>query len=329
MGWTAAPPVAPTCPYSLRGIELLETKLVWAMVRRACRKHLEDFGPQSLLVHRKQPFTREILHEIIHAEGRHGGLDLDDSATRATFRAFAALLRQTGMRKSEATTWLRRSSVKWSLRGTVYVDPPAELLRSPWIGDFAIVVPPPSKADPFGEVWGALPIYLHYAPADADSAFCWLSHLELTVPVSGATHRLSTPFLARPGAAAITASQLDTALRSILTRTPTVGAASAGLYSWHSARIYLACALLASGASTAQIQALCRWQTEESLRIYARLNPEAYRALLRRAASADVTSVSTAALPELDSVQQIHDLLGVSLQQATVEVDGEETRTAA
>ena len=36
-------------------------------------------------------------------------------------------------------------------------------------------------------------------------------------------------------------------------------------YSWHSFRVALACSLLASGASHAEIQALCRWQSEASL----------------------------------------------------------------
>ena len=51
--------------------------------------------------------------------------------------------------------------------------------------------------------------------------------------------------------------QLDTALKSLLR--PIVGAANVRHYSWHSGRIYLACALLASGATGAQIQSLCRW----------------------------------------------------------------------
>ena len=84
----------------------------------------------------------------------------------------------------------------------------------------------------------------------------------------------------------------------------------------NSARIWLACALLASGASSAQIQAVCRWQTEDSLRVYARLNPQNYHALLQRAARADVASVSVASLPALSSELVIRQLLGMSLTDA-------------
>ena len=97
---------------------------------------------------------------------------------------------------------------------------------------------------------------------------------------------------------------------------PIVGRANVRKYSWHSARIYLACALLASGASSAQIQALCRWQTEDSLRVYARLNAARYHTLLASAASADVASVSTASLPPLSADLAIRELLGVSLRDA-------------
>jgi hypothetical protein len=50
-----------------------------------------------------------------------------------------------------------RANLQWCLRGIIYADPPPDLLRHPRVGDYAILVPPPSKADPYGEVWGAPP----------------------------------------------------------------------------------------------------------------------------------------------------------------------------
>jgi hypothetical protein len=114
-------------------------------------------------------------------------------------------------------------------------------------------------------------------------------------------------------------SQLDSALASIL-RGLGVPARS---YSWHSARIRLACCLLEAGASSAQIQALCRWQTEDSLRVYARLNPDKYKSLLDAAARADPSSVSTANLPPLSDELAIRQLLGLSLADATRAEPGE------
>ena len=63
--------------------------------------------------------------------------------------------------------------------------------------------------------------------------------------------------------------------------------AQAALYTWHSGRIYLACALKAAGASAGQIQALCRWVSEQSLHIYARMSETTYSYWLGRAMAAD------------------------------------------
>ena len=58
-------------------------------------------------------------------------------------------------------------------------------------------------------------------------------------------------------------------------------------------RIYLACALLASGASTAQILALCRWLTEASLHIYARMSERSAVELVGSALQADFSTIRT------------------------------------
>jgi len=76
---------------------------------------------------------------------------------------------------------------------------------------------------------------------------------------------------------------------------------SAKLFSCHSARVYLACALLAQGRSPSTIQAMLRWQSADSLRVYACLNASAYAAHLDAAAEADISSVRAAHLPLLDS----------------------------
>ena len=66
--------------------------------------------------------------------------------------------------------------------------------------------------------------------------------------------------------------------------------ATVKLYSWHSASIYLCTSLLEAGASRAQIQALCRWQTEESINVYGRFTKETYSSLVTRALAVDVST---------------------------------------
>ena len=70
-------------------------------------------------------------------------------------------------------------------------------------------------------------------------------------------------------------------------------------YSMHSWRIYLACALLAAGASHATIQALLRWRSEEALKLYARINDEVYAENLARASQAKVSSIRTSSIADI------------------------------
>ena len=68
-------------------------------------------------------------------------------------------------------------------------------------------------------------------------------------------------------------AELDAVLPGLL-RAAGVPAHEVPHYSWHSFRVFLACALLANGASAAEIQALCRWRSAEAMRVYARMNPD-------------------------------------------------------
>ena len=217
------------------------------------------------------------------------------------------------MRKSECSlapgetfdpTCAARSSLRWQLRGVIYDNPPADLLLSPQKGDMAILTPPLSKADQTGEVWGSNPIYLPFMPGEKVCAFTALARIEVQYPTND---RAKEPLISPDGLKPFAAAYLDRLLPRLLT--PIVGAARAKLYSWHSFRIMLACALLASGATRGMIQALCRWQSEESLNIYARLNATTYCSWIQRMLRADILSVSAANLPTLSSSEVSREIL--------------------
>ena len=91
----------------------------------------------------------------------------------------------------------------------------------------------------------------------------------------------------------------------------------AGTRLWHKARIYLECVLRAAGASSGEIQALCRWVSEQSLHIYARLNETTYSYWINSAMAANVDSIRTtslaAGLPQLDDDEIIRGLLLLNL----------------
>ena len=104
------------------------------------------------------------------------------------------------------------------------------------------------------------------------------------------------PFPTSPAQLPFSGAQLDGLLGHLLARH--YPPATVKLYSWHSARIFLACALLAAKATRAQIQAVCRWQTEESLNIYACLGAKQYASLLTDAMAVRIDAARAATLAD-------------------------------
>ena len=90
---------------------------------------------------------------------------------------------------------------------------------------------------------------------------------------------------------------LDALLRSVLTHC--FSASVASVYSFHSFRSGLACALYASKCPDAMIQLLCRWMNPASLRLYRRMTPGQYEELIRNASTVDITSIQTSNIPRV------------------------------
>jgi hypothetical protein len=136
--------------------------------------------------------------------------------------------------------------------------------------DFLVFKPPPSKPDPFCEVWGAKPVYIRYSDTNEINMAFWAAQQMLRFPVP-ASQRDSTPLFRDNNGEAIAAQWYSAKFRQMLLEfMPLVEAEK---YSTHSFRIFLACAAHAAGASDSCIQALCRWRSAESLHTYIRMNP--------------------------------------------------------
>lgn len=144
-----------------------------------------------------------------------------------------------------------------------------------------------------------------------------LASLELAFPVASYVDPASVALFTTDAGLPFSAAQLDRLLSLLLRRF--LPSASAVLYSWYSAHFFLATALLEtgyflvtvlleSGASHAQVQALCRWQTTDSIRIYARLNSSSCARLLHGAMAA---RISTARAQNLALAIPIIDLFDV------------------
>ena len=305
-----------------RDFPMVASRLVQNEIRKLYMDHKARHGVADLIPKRKEPFTREILLDTILGapEATTVGRFRIAWASRSgrSLRALTKTLASTGFRKAEISVekadqplcdCLTRAGLSWLLRGKVYASgcAPAGLLSSPQPGDFAVLQPPPSKSDPFDMVWGSKPIFLPFSD-DPLSAFTSLADIELNDPIVSSPE-LTALFTDDHGAP-FTGHFLDRLLHGLLLRHFPESVAKN--YSWHSCRIWLATALLASGASRAQIQALCRWQTDESLNVYACLGAEQYARLLAGAFGVRIDAARAATLAEAAPFICRHDVLAAT-----------------
>jgi hypothetical protein len=68
-------------------------------------------------------------------------------------------------------------------------------------------------------------------------------------------------------------------------------------YSFHSFRIGFATSLLAAGCSYDTIKALARWSSDESILIYARMDPEVHTGWVKKALKQETASITGLRLP--------------------------------
>jgi integrase len=234
-----------------------------------------------------------------------------DSALGLHLRALLALATSTGMRLSELVTnedscCILRGSCSWIIAGVVVTHPTVAQLRALTTRDFLVIVPPPSKADQFGIIWGSLPIYIPFRlqPGNAVALVAQIFIDDINAPAR-------SPLLTAPGRKPLTHYFLRRLLPCWLLAIG-IPERQLAIYRWHSARVFLACALLAAGRRPDTIQALLRWQSVESLRLYSCLGPAEYAAHLDAARGATVSAMRAAHIPFIESLDlafHIHNSL--------------------
>ena len=261
------------------------------------RVYMDEHGPEALEPHRTEPIPHDVICSImglLRQTATHHGSDgkevlqiVADDLKHYSLRAMVATHMQTGLRKAETTKssktkkmalkGMARSNLTWNIDGIYVTEPTKRQLQSMVSGrDFAMLKPPPSKSNQWGAVWGSLHIYLTFLPELECNAAAVLAELEIFHPAQLAADRRTTPLFMDNQARPTTGNEADKWILKAL-----AAVKSTAKYSWHSFRVALACSLLASNASHSEIQALCRWQSEASLRIYARMPQPHYHSLLR------------------------------------------------
>jgi site-specific DNA-cytosine methylase len=298
--------------HQMRGITMVPISSVSAVFKGCMARHVKLYGVESLLPDTKQPFHKVHVHRLAHLpDGAKLGSKIFRRAETwcRSWDAYVATSASTGMRKAEVAfthpeaTPITRSAVSWIVRGVAVPFLNKAQLASLREGDYVVLKPPPSKTDPFALIWGNRPIFgafsLHDKANMARAIRDLLLHVD--VPMEQWT---TTALFVDNNLQPLTGSFIDTTLQAAL-RSFGLSKDEASRYSPHSFRIYLACALKSAGKSDAEIQMLCRWQSLDSLRLYARMDARQYSELIQAAQAADSRAISVSSLPVLD-VDALH-----------------------
>ena len=314
---STTPPKPTSALAILRGVRRMHVRLgmPFAPLAAAARatafklkEYVERHGHDALMPHRKEPLTNEMIVGLLSLDGRKISQRMTVNRLEpkwAMIFALYATLAQTGMRKAEVALpagkqfgrqHLSRASLAWRIGGVVVRSPSKEQLLGLKRGDRAILLVGPSKADQYGLVWGPSPICL---PFDDERRIDggWtrpicaareLRDVELLQPCEGEARR-EMPLFNDGAGKPLRHDALDRLFHLMLGCV--IPDENTHRYSMHSWRVYLACALLASGATGPQIQNMLRWRSDESLRIYARMNEAEQACWLDGAADAVVDSL--------------------------------------
>jgi hypothetical protein len=295
-------------------ITMVPIKAVQPVLRAATRKYMRKYSWRTLLPKRREPWRRHHLKKIFGFRDRIGvnlgGFQVSKSPLWYSMFAFLETSVQSGMRASESLVqsggqWhpadhISRASLLWCIGGKIYEAPTAAQLRAITESDYAILLPPPSKTDSFGVIWGDKPIYL---PVRFNAPWCAalrFRDLELNVPVDTVQDRAQLPLYVDDDGSPLTyatASKILSAMKDLVM----VDGEDKSLFTFHSFRVTLATQLGNSGARDPLIQSMCRWQTQASLRIYNRMQPEQACGLLDKAMAAKITGYTAANLPTIST----------------------------
>ena len=293
------------------GVHMADLSLAARLADSLNKEYIADHGWEALQVDRVAPLTNALIAGMLGAKRVSG-----KSVGAVMGRALWATLAQTGFRKAEVSIGsgavfgndcLTRHNLRWRIGGVEVADPTLEQLLSLRDGDLAILIPPKSKCDQYGLEWGQAPIYLRFSSSAPICAARALRDVEVALPRHGLQQREGTALFTTDAGAPLTSSAVDTLFKACL-RDAGVPSTAVARYSPHSFRRYLACALKAQGVADSTIQALLRWKTAESLKLYSFLSDEAYADLVDEAGQADVSTVRTNALPRADMLGPAHAL---------------------
>ena len=293
------------------GVHLPKITSIRAEMSGLMRTVVNVFGSRFLVPHRKDPLTLDMIQAVANiARGAPvGGRQWNPSSFGAVQLVdMLSFMIVTGFRLGELVyhnsgefMYLVWADVTAVIDGVTYSDPSEAQWASMKTGDYIVVVPPRSKTDQFGEVHCPFPSTIPFEDTALNAARR-IRDAALRHPCHGEA-RDTTPLFADQDGKPHSHSHLDALLRKVLTYT--VGPERAQLYSWHSARIGLACALRAANCPPETVQLICRWMCPESLRVYALKGTSEHALWVSRAMSANVDAVRGTSYPVIGAADRL------------------------
>jgi hypothetical protein len=158
------------------------------------------------------------------------------------------------------------------------------------------------KNDAYGEVFGSLPSWLPFSAVLPRNACRSLVALELQAAQVGVgpAQRASTPLFGPRVGEEWYHSLLEEAFETLLEFGCGLDKEARHQFSLHSFSITLACALYAAKCPNDKICAILRWKSEDSLKIYARMNDYERTSWILRSFDQHIDSSISAHLPQID-----------------------------
>ena len=287
-------------------VQMAKSPLVHLVLKSLLKRYIANHGLHALLPKRKEPFTRDMLVKMLSLEPPTGKGNsygpCDDVHDFMVVLTLLTILAQTGMRLSEliGTEDECRPALCWDafiyLLDDILIHSLDSEQAAKMSADCSVLFKVgTSKADPTGSHWAPFPVYLPFRWGEPINAAKAIMDLDQIVRVPDADRKRTAVFVKRSG---------KKMSRTYLVNTLDAMVAAVGKdpkqFSFHSARIWLACALKEAGASNSRTQGMVRWLSEDSLRIYARDSRHTYAHWLDKAMQADVDAKQVANLPTLD-----------------------------
>ena len=307
---------------------LVELSLVSSLLNGMKREFITKYGSEALAPQRKEFMPWSIFRALFSVIG------LPQFASNLAYWNYVllgiALCGCTGYRKDEIApargevfgiNHLSRAHVSWLVNGVELPMLPSAVRHTLSSNVICCIHGVPSKADQFGEKYANFHSYVRWRNHPSNFAYR-MANVEFDDPVP-LDARASTPLLCCPRQdnphAPFTHAQLDTALKRVLTAVSTqfpalLPAHHLIRYSWHTFRITLATALSAAGVNSALICRICRWATEESLKVYCRPTVEQYSSLVEQAHATSSLAACQASSRRRITVSQYADLVQAAQQ---------------